>query len=434
MSYLSEQNTDTPIDRWKFEETSGTTIADDIASTHNGTTNGTVTLNQLPQFVGSNLGANFDGTSAYVSFTNASGLLGIGTIEAVVQFTAVASTADIIFTHAFTGGILPLVLGTNLDGGHSGLLQIGYYTGSVWQTSTWSTAPSLNTPYHLVGTYNGTALTLYVNGSQVATSNPATARPGSGTIDNTGYIGRRWDLTQYHNGLIWDVALYSGALSSGRVTAHYNALANVFADNFANAGDLGVGGNITGVNTTGWTTEGSEPGSMSHTGWATFTPTSTRQYRVSTVGSNFDTLLAIYTGTALNNLVLVASDDNSGGSNTSLIEATLTSGTTYYVQVGAQPAGSGGTLSFSLAQAATSAVTAAYIEATSTPSTTARQLSAAYVDAATIPTLTSRQLSAAYIEGTTIPALSVRQVTAAYIEVLTPSVYSRPFVGWGVPL
>ncbi|HSX06741.1 MAG TPA: LamG domain-containing protein [Candidatus Saccharimonadia bacterium] len=440
MSYLSEQNTDNPIDRWRFEETTGLIIADDIASIHSGTISGGVTLNQSGDFVGSGLGAAFDGTSGYVSFGSASAMLGIGTVEATARFTAIAATTDIIFTHAWTSGqIIPLALGTNLDASHPGLLQVGYFTGSLWQTATWTTAPSLNTSYHIVGTYDGTTLVLYVNGTQVATSTPGTARPGSGSINTAAYIGSRWDipLAQFHNGTISDVSLYGGALSGARVTAHYNALVSVtgpFADNFAGAGVLAAGDEFFGITTTAWTTEAGEPGSMSHTGWATFTPVTTGVYHLATIGSNFDTLLAVYTGTALNNLVLVASDDNSGGSGTSFLTATFTNGTTYYVQVGAQPAGAGGSLSFSLVQQATSRLTSVTLDALVIPTATSRRITSTTLDVVTVPTLVPRRLSAVTLDAAVIPTATPRTVSKAYLEVLTPAIYTRPFIGWGTQM
>ncbi len=60
-----------------------------------------------------------------------------------------------------------------------------------------------------------------------------------------------------------------------------------------------------------------------------------------TVGSTFDTVLAIYTGTALNALTLVRSDDDSGGNLTSLISTAVTAGTTYQIAVDGYGSASG---------------------------------------------------------------------------------------------
>ncbi len=54
---------------------------------------------------------------------------------------------------------------------------------------------------------------------------------------------------------------------------------------------------------------------------------------VDTIGSGFDTLLAVYTGSTLSNLTAVASDDQSGGNNTSLVTFYTKSGVTYQIAV-----------------------------------------------------------------------------------------------------
>ncbi len=435
MSYLSEQNADSPLSRWKFEETSGTTIDDDLTATRDGTINGGVTLNQAAQFTDGGLGADFNGSSGYVSFGNASGLLGIGTIEAVALFDTIPSGANAnpIFSHAWTSGqIIPLVIGFNLDAANPGKLQVGYYTGSVWQTATWTTAPTTGKPYHIVGKYDGTTLKLRVNGTEVASTTVGTARPGSGTVNATGYIGRRWDSAQYHDGKIWDVAIYGAALSDVRIDAHYLVLANAFADNFANANAIFDGYAISGVDSTAWGTEGSEPGGVFNTGWVKFTPTLTHPYRLSTVGSNYDTVLNVYTGTALNNLVLVGNDDDSGGSGTSRLSMSLTSGTTYYIQVGSKILG-GGSLAFAL-DATADARLGGQADEVITDASPQRRLAGtateSITDSAGSP---QRRLAGTATESITDSAgVPSRRVAGVAVEVIVPS--RLTFVGWGTPV
>jgi uncharacterized delta-60 repeat protein len=54
---------------------------------------------------------------------------------------------------------------------------------------------------------------------------------------------------------------------------------------------------------------------------------------VDTVGSDFDTVLASYSGSAVGSLTRLASDDDSGGDGTSRITFTVTAGTTYRIAV-----------------------------------------------------------------------------------------------------
>ena len=102
----------------------------------------------------------------------------------------------------------------------SGFVFIMAPTG-VWITSGYS----LFNWYHLVGTYDGTNATLYVNGvsmgTQAATgflANPANALG----------IGNRGDGYGGWDGNLDEVAIYTNALSAQRVLAHYQIGTNSF--------------------------------------------------------------------------------------------------------------------------------------------------------------------------------------------------------------
>lgn len=66
--------------------------------------------------------------------------------------------------------------------------------------------------------------------------------------------------------------------------------------------------------------------------WYQYKPTSHGIVSVDTTTSNFDTLLAVWTGAA-GSLTNIACDDDSGGSGTSSLTFNATSGTTYYIEV-----------------------------------------------------------------------------------------------------
>lgn len=88
-----------------------------------------------------------------------------------------------------------------------------------------------------------------------------------------------------------------------------------------------------------------EPGEPNHAGnpggrsaWWSWTAPSNGLYTVHTAGSAFDTLLAVYTGSAVNALTEVASNDNAGGALQSHVTFSAQSGTSYQIAVD----GSGG--------------------------------------------------------------------------------------------
>ena len=114
-------------------------------------------------------------------------------------------------------------------------------------------------------------------------------------------------------------------------------------DSFASATDLGSSdGTFVGYNV-GASKETGEPSHAGNAGgasvWWRWVAPSSGQYTVSTQGSSFDTLLGVYTGTAVSALTTVASNDNDpGGGVTSALTLTATAGTVYHFAVD----GSGG--------------------------------------------------------------------------------------------
>ncbi len=85
------------------------------------------------------------------------------------------------------------------------------------------------------------------------------------------------------------------------------------------------------------TKESGEPNHAANAGgasvWWKWTAPKTGIASVNTIGSTFDTLLAVYTGNAVNALTAVASDDNSGPANTSKLTFNATAGTVYAIAV-----------------------------------------------------------------------------------------------------
>ena len=86
---------------------------------------------------------------------------------------------------------------------------------------------------------------------------------------------------------------------------------------------------------------GSGPGTLGHTAWSTYTAAVSAPVTVSTAGSNFDTVVAVYTGGALGALTRVACNDDAAGAAQAVVTFAATAGTTYRIQVGGFDAASG---------------------------------------------------------------------------------------------
>jgi hypothetical protein len=113
----------------------------------------------------------------------------------------------------------------------------------------------------------------------------------------------------------------------------------------------GASANVTGTNEEA----DKEPGEPNHAGnsggasvWWQWTAASNGPVGISTAGSNFDTVLAVYTGATVSSLTQVAANDDSGTGGTSQVNFTAASGTTYRIAVDGY-GGDTGDISLSLA-------------------------------------------------------------------------------------
>ena len=112
-------------------------------------------------------------------------------------------------------------------------------------------------------------------------------------------------------------------------------------DNFASAFTIAKPSSASSItyvaNNVDATKETGEPNHAGNVGgksvWWNWTAPSSASTTFTTKGSGFDTLLAVYTGSSVSSLTLVASDDNSGQCGTSQLTFTPASGTTYRIAV-----------------------------------------------------------------------------------------------------
>jgi Lysyl oxidase/Concanavalin A-like lectin/glucanases superfamily/Immunoglobulin domain/Immunoglobulin I-set domain len=117
-----------------------------------------------------------------------------------------------------------------------------------------------------------------------------------------------------------------------------NPTAPPLNDNFASAQALLGGFATVPGNTANATKEAGEPNHAGNVGghsvWYTWTAPSTKAVTIDTINSSFNTLLAVYTGSSLNNLALVASnDDIAPGFLQSRVTFNATANTTYQIAV-----------------------------------------------------------------------------------------------------
>lgn len=100
---------------------------------------------------------------------------------------------------------------------------VGFFNGA-WRNTTGFT-PTLNQWYHVVGTYDGSAVRQYVDGSLTQTLNYVGTPQSGGTVR----IARRWDdvanvATNFFPGDIHFVRIYNRALSGTEISQNYSNL------------------------------------------------------------------------------------------------------------------------------------------------------------------------------------------------------------------
>ncbi|MFM7214506.1 MAG: S8 family serine peptidase, partial [Verrucomicrobiota bacterium] len=205
----------------------------------------------------------------------------------------------------------------------------------------------------ILGIYTGTAvnrLTLVANNDDETYPNVITSRVQFTAIGGTTY---RIAVDGYNNG--------SGA-DSGSITLNITAppANDLFANRTAVAGGSWqqAGSNLYA------TKETAEPNHANNAGgqsvWWTWTAPANGPVVLHTSGSAFDTLLAVYTGSAANSLTMVASNDDSASGTTSWLSFTASAGATYQIAVDGKNTGgsvANGSITLSLSQSSSPVLT-----------------------------------------------------------------------------
>ncbi|MBN1361808.1 MAG: discoidin domain-containing protein [Sedimentisphaerales bacterium] len=201
---------------WTLDEMSGTTAADSSPNGNDGTLQGD------PEWVEGVLGGalDLDGNGDYVNCGN----------DAVFNITEQVTLAAWVNTRD---------MGNSQDNpwvgkGDTAYMLKGFRTGydieffiydSTWNSAHYITDDSFNgTWHHVAGTFDGSELKIYVDGTVGATLAHA------GTINSVAYsinIGRNsQNTTRYYDGMIDDVRIYSQALTEAEIQAVMTGGAN----------------------------------------------------------------------------------------------------------------------------------------------------------------------------------------------------------------
>jgi hypothetical protein len=179
----------------------------------------TTTLYNSPTYSSSNGGyLSFVPSSSQYAQTSASlSLLTKWTIEVWHYYSGTTSGGQpCILSEVYVSGI-NFFLGSLLASAPE--LQVGFFNGSFNITPSGYTLPTSGW-YHLVGTYDGSNIKLYVNNVLTqTTANTQTPTSGASGIR----FMRRWDNPDYWGGSLAVIRIYNGALTSDQINVNFNS-------------------------------------------------------------------------------------------------------------------------------------------------------------------------------------------------------------------
>jgi Concanavalin A-like lectin/glucanases superfamily len=206
-----------PIRYYRLDETSGTTAYDLGSGVQNGTLHGGITLAQPGLlFKDLNYSMLFNGSSGYISVPTTGMPTGAAawSMECWVHMPlAITAAYGPIMEFGTFGGTANQGARLDYGGGFGNAFAID---NADWSASVQGTlAPLAGHTYHLIATYDGTTIRLYINGelagSTAYTFNIVLASALIGTAESGGY----W------TGRIDEAAWYASALSQTQVTEQF---------------------------------------------------------------------------------------------------------------------------------------------------------------------------------------------------------------------
>jgi hypothetical protein len=177
-----------------------------------------------PTFSGNNNGSIvFDGGNDYVQVNNFKNTYSFNTPFTISFFLRTNTvTTRTSFISTYVGGFIND--GVFMEIGENGTIRFAYRQlgVNVFDFSETSTILRTNTFYNIVGVYNGSNATIYVN---TISTTPTASATTFFNINNTDLFIGRLDSTlgRYFNGNVYQTLIYNKALSLSEIQQNYNA-------------------------------------------------------------------------------------------------------------------------------------------------------------------------------------------------------------------
>lgn len=232
LTYAEEVLADSPLVYWRLGEASGTTAVDETGD-HDATYENSPTLGAGGLITGADTAVNLDRGGASpqrVVKSHVAALSGFAniTVEFWFQFDSLPPASG--------DGSSGVMLCSKHAGGTDGEFYVAYVKGGTLRLATINTSParddydvswtpSVDVPYHIVATYNGSDKHMYVNGTEVGVggTHAGDLRSISSVDLMVGDYNQGADTAWQADGIFDEVAIYDTALSAARIQAHYDA-------------------------------------------------------------------------------------------------------------------------------------------------------------------------------------------------------------------
>jgi hypothetical protein len=228
--FPAEVASDSPVGYWRLGESSGTTANDETANSNDGQYLNSPILGYTGPVEDANYSAlGLDGVDDHVKISNASSLNPTSaiTLEAWVKPASGSfSTVKPIVVKSYTSHNPPYYqYGLFLyDSGTSKLIRFVVATGGSFSPVDITTPWTYGSWQHIAGTWDGTTARVYLNGNQVGSATRTGSLPAyASPIDFGCFENLPKSSTYCFRGGIDEVAVYSTALSTTRIAAHYAA-------------------------------------------------------------------------------------------------------------------------------------------------------------------------------------------------------------------
>lgn len=226
------------VAQWNLNETSGTTAVSggSCSTSCNGTLTSMTTTGQDDSLTSGwtydyrkwGLGAvKIDGADDYITIADVDDLdiTSAVTIDTWVNFDNVTDAYQTIISKRDASALEANYALRTGTGTESDELQFYFSSGGAWQIYTTSTAYLESSKwYHIVVTYDGTTVKIYENGQLLSgsCSNGTCNVPMSGD-DNAVILGKNGGTTEYFEGVIDTVRIYSRVLTESEILSNYQS-------------------------------------------------------------------------------------------------------------------------------------------------------------------------------------------------------------------